>query len=406
VETVEESQKAKGKGQSFNSKVIKLSDVEIDENRRISTGEGELDSVLGGGMVPGMVTLIAGEPGIGKSTLLTQVALNNTSNEVLYVCGEESASQVALRVKRLETLNSKSKIINLLLFEFGDVDEVVAKIGELKPKLVIVDSIQTMRTQDLTGVAGSVGQVRECTERLATSAKGLAIPMFIVGHVTKEGTIAGPRVLEHIVDTVVWFEGERGQSLRLVRTIKNRFGACDTVGVFEMTEKGLTGMSDPSKHLLAERVLGVPGSVVTVVMEGTRPLLLEIQALVTSSNLAMPRRVVTGIDLARVQMLVAVLAKHAGLHLESSDVFVNVTSGIRLADRGVDLAVCLAIASSFLNKCLAADVAAVGEVGLLGEVRKVGNLERRIREAKKLGYKVASAESGKSVAKAIKKLLE
>ncbi|MEK7091198.1 MAG: DNA repair protein RadA [Patescibacteria group bacterium] len=380
------------------SQILNLKDIKTGEGKRMKTGEMELDSVLGGGLVAGMVVLVAGEPGIGKSTLLTQVAMN--LKQVLYVCGEESASQVALRVRRM------GKKGDLALLESNNVDEIVAKIEETKPGLAIIDSIQTLTTEDLTGVAGSVGQVRECAQRLALSSKRSGIPLFMVGHVTKEGTIAGPRVLEHIVDTVLWFEGERSQALRLIRAVKNRFGPTDEVGVFEMTEKGLVGIDNPSKLLLAERVKDVPGSVIGVVLEGTRPLLVEIQALTTPSQLAIPRRVATGIDFARLQMLVAVLSRRAGLSLGDIDIFVNVTGGIRLADRGIDLAICLAIASSFLNKTIGADIAAVGEVGLLGEVRKVGGLDRRIKEAKKLGYRVASAESGKSVSAAIKKLLE
>lgn len=386
------------------AQILNLKDIKTAEGKRMKTGEAELDSVLGGGLVAGMVVLVAGEPGIGKSTLLTQVALQcsekSTQNSVLYVCGEESASQVALRVRRM------GKKGDLALLESNDVDEIVAKIDETKSKLVIVDSIQTLTTQELTGVAGSVGQVRECAQRLAICAKRLGVPLFMVGHVTKEGTIAGPRVLEHIVDTVLWFEGERSQALRLIRAVKNRFGPTDEVGVFEMTDVGLAGIDNPSKLLLAERVKNVPGSVIGVVLEGTRPLLVEIQALTTPSQLAIPRRVATGIDFARLQMLVAVLSRRAGLALGEMDIFVNVTGGIRLADRGIDLAICLAVASSFLNKTVAPDIAAVGEVGLLGEVRKVGGLDRRIKEAKKLGYRVASAESGKSVSAAIKKLLE
>jgi len=384
------------------SQIINLKDIKTTDGKRMKTGEAELDGVLGGGLVAGMVVLVAGEPGIGKSTLLTQVALN-VEGPVLYVCGEESASQVALRVKRTRRDLVRSAVS---LLESTDVDEIVAKIGEAKPGLVIIDSIQTLTTEDLTGVAGSVGQVREAAQRLASSVKRLGIPLFMVGHVTKEGTIAGPRVLEHIVDTVLWFEGERSQALRLIRAVKNRFGPTDEVGVFEMTETGLIGVDNPSKLLLAERVKNVPGSVIGVVLEGTRPLLVEIQALTTPSQLAVPRRVATGIDFARLQMLVAVLSRRAGLNLGDMDIFVNVTGGIRLADRGIDLAICLAIASSFLNKTVAADIAAVGEVGLLGEVRKVGGLDKRIKEAKKLGYRVASAESGKSVSAAIKKLLE
>ncbi len=398
VETIVSTQTQSSKVKSQNEgRIYKLSEIKVSENQRVKTGEKELDNVLGGGLVPGMVVLVAGEPGIGKSTLLTQVAMD--AKNVLYVCGEESASQVALRVKRL------GKKGEILLFESTDADEVAEKIEAEKPGLVIVDSIQTLRTEDLTGTAGSVGQVRECAQRLTNLAKRLNLPVFLVGHVTKEGNIAGPAVLMHVVDTVLWFEGDKGQALRLLRAVKNRFGPTDEVGVFEMTEQGLTGISNPSKMLLSERVKGVPGSVVSVVLEGRRPMLAEIQALTTPSKLAVPRRVATGVDFARLQMLVAVLARRAGLHLEGEDIFVNVTGGIRLVDRGVDLAICLAIASAFLNKSLPADVAAVGEVGLLGEVRKVAGLAARVKEAKELGYRVASAESGKDVGAAIKKLL-
>jgi DNA repair protein RadA/Sms len=399
VETISPGQESHSKNRNYKSKIIKLSEIIVTKRERIKTGENELDGVLGGGLVPGMVVLVAGEPGIGKSTLLTQLALNLKKEKVLYVCGEESADQVALRVKRLKTKGE------MILFESTDADEIAAKIESEKPDLVIVDSIQTLTTVDLTGTSGSVGQVRECAQRLTNLAKRTGMPLFLVGHVTKEGNIAGPAVLMHVVDTVLWFEGERSQPLRVIRAVKNRFGPTDEVGVFEMTDMGLLGVSDPSRVLLAERVKGVPGSVVSVVLEGKRPLLVEIQALTTPSQLAMPRRVAMGVDFARLQMLVAVLMRRANLHLDNADIFVNVTGGIKLADRGVDLAICLAIASAFLNKTLSADVAAVGEVGLLGEVRKVQGLDRRVKEAKKLGYRVASAESGRSVAAAIKKLL-
>jgi len=403
VETKIESMREKGGGWKRTGKIFRLSEIKAESLNRATTGEKELDNVLGGGMVPGMVALVAGEPGIGKSTLLTQVALNNKN--VLYVCGEESASQVALRIKRLSDREIKRLSDNLWLFESANADEIADKILEFKPSLVIIDSIQTLTTESLAGVAGSVGQVRQCSYQLSIICKKLNIPLFLVGHVTKEGSIAGPRVLEHMVDTVLWFEGDRGQPLRYVRAVKNRFGAVDELGVFEMTEKGLIGIDNPSKLLLSERVENVPGSVVSVVLDGRRPLLLEIQALTAPSQLVIPRRVANGIDMARMQTLVAVLTSRANLHLESVDIFVNVTGGIRLADRGVDLAICLAIASAFLHKSLEADIAAVGEVGLLGEVRRVIGLEQRIKEAKKLGYRMVSAESGKSVAAAIKKLL-
>ena len=401
VETKLEVQSDRGARRQSSGKVYKLAEVKVGEKDRLKTGESELDNVLGGGLVGGMVILVAGEPGIGKSTLLTQVALR-IAGSVLYICGEESPSQVALRVKRL---GAKKVNPDLLLFESTDADQIAVKIEEVKPKLAIIDSIQTLQTADLTGTAGSVGQIRECAQRLVRVAKTLNIPIFMVGHVTKEGTIAGPAVLMHIVDTLLWFEGERSSALRLIRAVKNRFGPTDEVGVFEMVEMGLVGVGNPSQVLLSQRVKNVPGSVVSVILEGTRPMLVEIQALTSSSQLAIPRRVATGIDFARLQMLVAVLSRRAGLAIADQDIFVNVTGGVRLVDRGTDLAICLAIASSFLNSSLAADVAAVGEVGLLGEVRKVVGLDKRIKEAKKLGYRVASAESGRSVSAAIKKLL-
>ena len=401
VETKLEVQSDRGARRQSSGKVYKLAEVKVGEKDRLKTGESELDNVLGGGLVGGMVILVAGEPGIGKSTLLTQVALR-IAGSVLYICGEESPSQVALRVKRL---GAKKVNPDLLLFESTDADQIAVKIEEVKPKLAIIDSIQTLQTADLTGTAGSVGQIRECAQRLVRVAKTLNIPIFMVGHVTKEGTIAGPAVLMHIVDTLLWFEGERSSALRLIRAVKNRFGPTDEVGVFEMVEMGLVGVGNPSQVLLSQRVKNVPGSVVSVILQGTRPMLVEIQALTSSSQLAIPRRVATGIDFARLQMLVAVLSRRAGLAIADQDIFVNVTGGVRLVDRGTDLAICLAIASSFLNSSLAADVAAVGEVGLLGEVRKVVGLDKRIKEAKKLGYRVASAESGRSVSAAIKKLL-
>ena len=371
VETVEKSNNSKRKTLK-PGKIYRSSEVKISERGRIKTGIGELDNVLGGGLVAGMAVLVAGEPGIGKSTLLTQVAMANPG--VLYVCGEESASQVVLRVKRLEAIIHKTRTPGFLLFESTNTDEIESEVEKLKPGLVIVDSIQTLTTQDLAGTAGSVGQVRECAHRLTLLAKRLDIPVFLVGHVTKEGNIAGPAVLMHVVDTVLWFEGERGQALRLVRAVKNRFGPTDETGVFEMTETGLSGVANPSRMLLAERMEKVPGSVVSVVLEGTRPMLVEIQALTVSTQSPLPRRVATGIDFSRLQTLVAVLMARVGLHLGNVDIFVNVTGGIKLADRGVDLAICLAIASAFLARSLPADVAAVGEVGLMGEVRKVTGL--------------------------------
>jgi DNA repair protein RadA/Sms len=410
VETAFTEKPVRGRQSGGESRLIKLSEVKSESFQRLVSGESELDNVLGGGLVAGMAVLVAGEPGIGKSTLLTQMGLHfsgGTQNiKVLYVCGEESATQVGMRVERLTRQQKNRRNDNFLLFESVDLDEILSKTESENPGILIVDSIQTMTTTGLAGTAGSVGQVRECAQQLVLLAKRKGIPVIMVGHVTKDGNIAGPRVLEHIVDTVLWFEGERSQTLRLIRAVKNRFGPTDEVGVFEMNETGLVGISNPSQLLLAERVTGVPGSVVSVIQEGKRPMLVEIQALTVETTSPIPKRVSTGIDFARMQMLVAVLMSRAGLHLEGVDIYLNVTGGIRLADRGIDLAVCLAIASAFLKRTLAAEVAAVGEIGLMGEVRKVEGIDRRVKEAKKLGYRVASAESGKSVAAAIKKLLK
>lgn len=409
--------------QSKQIKPIGLNEVKAEKYARISTGMNELDMVLGGGVVPGQAILVAGEPGIGKSTLLLQIAakIRNSKFEtksdamqvnaryqmtVLYVCGEESPEQVAMRSQRLKVENKGT-----MLLAVTDVDVVIETLQSVSEsrvsdiELLIIDSIQTMTTADLDGSAGSVGQVRETALRLISSAKALGIPLFIVGHVTKEGTIAGPRVLEHMVDTVLWFEGERSTALRTIRTIKNRFGATDEVAVLRMSEKGLMEVANPSEFLLEERVREVPGSVVSVVMEGSRPLLVEIQALTVASQSPVPRRVATGIDFNRLQMMVAILQRRANLNLGAMDVFVNVVGGMRVQDPALDMAICLAIASSYLDKPVASNLAAVGEVGLMGEVRKVTNLDKRIKEAKKLGYHVASAESGKLIGGAVKKLV-
>ncbi len=401
VETTDSRVEDKGK-RNIEVRLLGYSDAKHESAKRLSTGDVELDGVLGGGLVLGETVLVAGEPGIGKSTLLTQVALD-VDLPVLYVCGEESSSQVSLRIRRLK--NEKRSGKSLTFLESVDLDSVCRAIVNTKPGLVVVDSIQTLTAEELTGGAGSVGQVRESAIRISEVCKALGIPVFLVGHVTKDGNIAGPRVLEHLVDCVLWFEGERSQSLRLIRSIKNRFGTTEEIGVWEMQEKGLVVIRNPSEMFLSERVKNVSGSVVSVVMEGSRPLLVEIQALTVASTSPVPRRVATGIDFSRLQMLIAVLVRRANIHIEGVDVYVNVTGGIKLADRGVDLAICVAIASSFLNKNLPPDVAAVGEIGLLGEVRRVSALDKRVKEAKKMGYRVASAESGRTLEAAIKKLL-
>ena len=392
---------------------------------RFSTTFAELDRVLGGGLVPGAVVLIGGEPGIGKSTLLTQTCVSLLLNDqrskkddwpILYVAGEESPRQISLRINRyLDNAQQKSskaktskktadQLSQLSFVNSTDVDELVEVIRQQKPRLVVVDSIQAMTTEDLTGAGGSIGQLRECTERLAQTAKALHIPMFLVGHVTKEGSIAGPKVLEHIVDSVIEISGERSGQLRLVRALKNRFGATDEVGVFQHVEHGLKEVTNPSELFLEDQNTDTPGNATVCVMEGTRPLLIEVQALVTNSQLAMPRRVGRGIELSRIQVLSAVLQKHARLPLGTNDVFLSAAGGFRVTEPAVDLGLAVAIASSLKNKKIPQKTVFIGEVGLLGEVRKVNYLDRRIKEAKRLGFKtIISRENAKSVREVLKK---
>jgi len=382
---------------------VRLSQVKGKQADRQKTGIGELDRVLGGGMVGGSVVFLAGEPGIGKSTLLTQLALE-IEREVLYVCGEESPEQIKLRVNRL---GKKSVGAKLSFLPETNADEVIASVRGMgkKPSLVIVDSIQTMMTEDLSGMAGSVGQVRECAYRLLNMAKEIGVPVFLVGHVTKVGTIAGPKVLEHLVDTVLYLEGDKKHQFRILRAQKNRFGSVDEVGVFLMGDKGLTEVKNPSDVFLEERQKGVAGSCVVATMEGTRPVLVEVQGLVVPSQLAVPRRVGTGVDQRRLQLLVAVLSKRCRLPLGHMDVYVNVAGGLKIHEPAVDLGVCLAVASSLKNKALPTRVAVVGEVGLLGEIRKVSFLKKRITEAKKLGYsRVIGPDQAKTLLEAIRVL--
>ncbi len=375
-------------------KLVNLSEIKSSATKRISTKISELDRVLGGGLVSGQVVLIAGEPGIGKSTILLQLA-DNLGN-VLYICGEESVNQIKVRADRLGVKKS-----DISLLESTDVDFVVDSIES--PTAIIVDSIQTMTTSDLSGMAGSVGQVRECAFRLLKAAKEKNIPLFLVGHVTKEGTVAGPAVLAHIVDTVLWFEGDKTLTTRVLRAVKNRFGPTDEVGVFEMQDRGLLPVTDMEKTFLEKGKRNVSGSVVTSVMQGTRPLLVEIQALVVPTKLAIPRRVAQGIDSLRLQLLIAVLTRRCGLPLYEQDVFVNVAGGLKVTEPGSDLAICLAIASAYFDKPVSARTIAVGEVGLLGEVREVVAQDKRIKEAKRMGFTVPiSSKEVKFVNQAIK----
>ena len=411
VETQEELkiQSSKFKVQKAAAKPQKLSEIKLSKKPRLSSGISELDRVLGGGIVPGSVILIAGEPGIGKSTLLLElVAKTSVSADWragLYISGEESLSQIKLRAERLGI-----KTDNLLFLAETNVDVVTATIEQLnsqtiKQLIVIVDSIQTLYTDDLMGTPGSVGQVRECANRLLKIAKSNDIPLFLIGHITKEGVIAGPKVLEHLVDTVLYLEGERFGTARLLRAIKNRFGPTDEVGVFQMTDKGMEPVANPSALFLAQKAGKTPGSVVVATLEGTRPLLVEIQALVVSSQLAVPRRVSQGIDYNRLQMIIAVLTKILRLPLGGFDIYVNVTGGLKIEEPAADLGVALAIYSSFKNFCLPPKTVCFGELGLLGEVREVGGSRQRDKEARRLGFtNIISPQNYPSISQATKQL--
>lgn len=389
------------------AKLQKLSEITAGEVKRKASGIGELDRVLGGGIVRGEVVLLIGEPGIGKSTLLTQLALN--LDKVVYVCGEESPAQVKLRVERMGEMPEKDSprrgLQGLSLLAETDVDRVIATIEKEELSLLIVDSVQTVTTSDLSGQAGGVAQIKECSSRLIKYAKSSGVPVVLVGHVTKDGEMAGPKQLEHMVDAVLDLSGDRFHELRLLRTVKNRFGATDEVGVFRMGQTGMEEVANPSEVFLSERQEGASGSCVTVVMEGTRPVLVEVQALVVNSELPVPRRVAQGVDTRRVQILLGVLQKHAKLNLGSKDVFVKVTAGLTVKEPAVDLAIAMAVASSYKGKGLGKRAVAVGEVGLLGEVRSVTWYEKRKKEAKKLGYKeIYSSENERMIAEVVKKL--
>src|SRR5260221_5906669 len=356
VETVVAPKNTGSKQGLNNIKPILLSDISSIKTPRTKTQIDEFDQILGGGIVSGQVILIAGNPGIGKSTLLLQVA-DNLEN-ILYVSGEESVNQIAIRANRLKI---KSKNINII--EGTDIDSIISTAETQKPKALIIDSIQVMATNDLTGMAGSVGQVRECAFRLVRFAKSKGVPIFIVGHVTKEGTMAGPSVLAHIVDTVLEFTGDKNLTLRMVRAVKNRFGPTDEVGVFEMKDIGLVSISNPEKIFIKETTGKVPGSVVSAIMQGTRPVLVEIESLVVASKLAFPRRIAQGIDPKRFELLLAVLTKHCKIPLYEFDCFINVAGGIKAINPSVDLAICMAVASSYFNVPIPKNVFAVGEVG-------------------------------------------
>lgn len=361
-----------------------IASLTVTGSLRISTGIGEMDRVLGGGLVGGSTVLVGGEPGIGKSTLLLQLlqTLAVRGMTVLYVSGEESAKQIKLRGERIGATAAGL----LVLVEIA-LEEILSQIDKLRPAAVVVDSIQTLHSAALASAPGSVGQVRESAERLIIYAKQTGIPLFFVGHVTKDGSIAGPKVLEHMVDVVLYFEGDGGHAYRIVRSVKNRYGPAGEIGVFEMRDHGLVEVPNPSAYFLAERPHKAPGSVVAACMEGTRPILVEIQALVIPTRFGMPRRTAVGVDTNRVSLLVAVLDKVCGLHLNDHDIFVNVAGGVKLMEPAVDLGLTAALASGFLDRPARSDTVLFGEVGLAGEVRGVSRADLRLREAGRMGFK-------------------
>ncbi len=450
---VEEVEEVGGQGNRGNKgnqgkrgetkKPVRISEIRHEKEERMSTGFSEVDRVLGGGMVAGSVVLIAGEPGVGKSTLLLQIAkiltntnqyyqiLSNTNKKeniqktVLYVSGEESEGQIAIRYNRMaksQISNPKSQINfntekleknlateqsnNLLVLNATNVDAIISVIETAKPDLLIIDSVQTIYTEDLTGTAGSVGQVRECAYRLSNFCKNQKIPLFLVGQITKEGAIAGPKVLEHLVDVVLYFEGERFQNLRILRVTKNRFGPVDEAGIFEMADAGLVEVKNPSELFLGRPTSpsassgfvrgGKQGAVITCTLEGTRPLLAEIQALTVYTSFSMPRRVFSGLDFNRCQVILAILQKFVNIDFSHFDVYVSVSGGLKIQEPAADLAIALALVSSV--KGIAFDAVCYGELGLLGDLRKVNNESLRLKEAKRLGFKkVMSAENLKNI---------
>ncbi|EOT26261.1 DNA repair protein RadA [Enterococcus saccharolyticus] len=363
---------------------MKLADVVPKKEPRVQTQLGELNRVLGGGVVPGSMVLLGGDPGIGKSTLLLQVSqqLAATGGKVLYVSGEESAEQIKMRAQRLGVVDNE-----FYLYAETDMHDISRAIENLEPDYVIIDSIQTMTQPDISSVAGSVSQVRETTAELLKIAKTNGIAIFIVGHVTKEGSIAGPRMLEHMVDTVLYFEGEQHQSFRILRAVKNRFGSTNEIGIFEMREGGLEEVANPSQVFLEERLAGATGSAIVVAMEGSRPILVEIQALVTPTMFGNAKRTTTGLDFNRVSLIMAVLEKRAGLLLQNQDAYLKAAGGVKLNEPAIDLAIAVSIASSYKEKGTEATECFIGEIGLTGEIRRVNAIEQRVKEVQKLGFK-------------------
>lgn len=384
VESAEPKRGLSGaKGMTEGNTPIALSDVQIDETIRLQTANPELDRTLGGGLAPGSLILIGGDPGIGKSTLLLQTVatLSAAGEKVLYVSGEESAEQVKLRSSRLEVAGS-----DMMLYCETDLDKIIQTAKKEKPAVMVIDSIQTMFRPELNGTPGSVSQLRECTLEFMVNAKSTGCITILVGHVTKEGNIAGPRILEHMVDTVIYFEGDNNHQFRMLRSIKNRFGATDEVGVFEMTAKGLMPVANPSMIFVQGMHTDTPGSMISCNMEGSRALMFEVQALVSSTTYSVAQRVAMGVDPKRLTIILALLEKFAGMQIGNSDVFASIAGGLKVNDPGLDLALALAIASNHMNKTFENKVVAIGELGLSGEVRTVGHLELRLKEAKRLGF--------------------
>ncbi len=391
VVVAEPSKRDERRAVATTSRPLKLSEIEGDADARLNLPIEEFARVLGGGIVPGSVVLVGGDPGIGKSTLLLQLAnvMAESAGSVLYVSGEESVRQIKMRALRLASSDeSKQKLSeNLYLLTETNLDSLLTHVDAVNPKVLIVDSIQTVYSGDISSAAGSVSQVRECAQRLTSVAKVSNMAVFLIGHVTKEGAIAGPRVLEHIVDTVLYLEGDRYQSYRLLRGVKNRFGTTMEVGVFEMRGAGMVEVLNPSEAFLAERMVNAPGSAIAVTMEGTRPILVEVQALANPSPFGNPRRTANGVDFNRLLLTTAVLTRRIGLKLFEQDIFVNVVGGLQVEEPAADLAVAAAIASSVRDRAVPADMAFVGEVGLSGELRAVSQINVRLREAAKLGFK-------------------
>ena len=369
---------------SHQTEPVSIDSIEFDDEYRLSTGIQEFDRVLGGGLVPGTLVLIGGDPGIGKSTLMLQAlyGLANSGSKVLYVSGEESVRQIRIRSERLSAVSHDLMIVSEI-----DIESIISMVKSTRPDVLVIDSIQTMFSSDLTSAPGSVSQVRESAVRIMLMAKKTGIPTFLVGHVTKDGAIAGPRLLEHMVDTVLYFEGDRNHVFRILRTVKNRFGSTNEIGVFEMNERGLEEVANPSAVFLSERPENAPGSVVTASMEGTRPILVELQALVGSTSFGNPRRTILGMDNNRVALLVAVIEKKLGMHLMGHDIFMNVAGGVKVDEPAIDLGIISAVTSSFLDKSIQDGTIILGEVGLAGEVRAIGRVETRVAEAKKMGFK-------------------